>query len=447
MNSQVHIIGAGLAGCEAAWQIAKKGFTVTLYEMRPYHMSPAHVTGHFAELVCSNSFRSDDEDTAIGLLHYEMRKLDSLIMKCADKHRVPAGSALAVDRVAFSQEIEKEISALENITIVREEVIALPEEGLVIIATGPLTSDNFSKTIQNLIGGQEYLAFFDAIAPIVYYDSIDFNIAWKQSRYDKGGGDDYINLPLTKDQYYSFVQELLAGEKGDFREWEENTPYFNGCLPIEVMAERGMETLRYGPMKPVGLTNPHSSEKPYAVVQLRRDNKEGSLYNMVGFQTKLKYKAQKEIFSKIPGLERAEFARFGGMHRNTFIASPTLLDSYLRLCSNLRIRFAGQITGVEGYIESAAIGLLAGLYTAYELRPEGLSGPDLIPPRETALGSLIYHIIAGAEENSFQPMNINFGLFLPLEKSELSSSKLNRKVAYSQRAKSALAKWLQTHKT
>lgn len=411
--SDVHIIGAGLAGSEAAWQLAKRGINVVIHEMRGVKPTPAHVTDKFAELVCSNSFRSDDILNAVGLLHEEMRRMDSLIMSAADNNKVPAGSALAVDRELFSKEVQDRLSSLPNVKIVRQEVTEIPD-GKVIIASGPLTSDKLSSLIKELTG-EEYLAFFDAIAPIVSKDSINFDIAWMQSRYDKGDGDDYINCPLTKDQYYAFVDELIRGEKTEFKEWEKNTPYFNGCLPIEVMAERGPEVLRFGPMKPVGLTNPHSSEKQYAVVQLRQDNKLGTIYNMVGFQTKLRYGDQQRIFRTIPGLENAEFVRLGGLHRNTFIKSPRLLDEQLRLKKQANIRFAGQITGVEGYLESAAIGLLAGIFTAAEVM--GAVAP--IFPKNCALGALLNHITSDANPDSFQPMNINFGLFPELEDKKL----------------------------
>ncbi|AIF81856.1 methylenetetrahydrofolate-tRNA-(uracil-5-)-methyltransferase [endosymbiont of Acanthamoeba sp. UWC8] len=429
----VHIIGAGLAGSEAAWQLSKYGIPVVLHEMRGVKSTPAHSTDKFAELVCSNSFRSDDINNAVGLLHEEMRKLDSLIMKCADQCKVPAGSALAVDREAFAEMVQATLLSRNNIEVRREEVTEIPNDQVVIIASGPLTSDKLSEQIKNITEGEGYLYFFDAIAPIVYKESIDFSKAWFQSRYDKGDGKDYINCPLSREQYYSFIEDLREGEKTEFKEWEKDTPYFNGCLPIEVMAERGKETLRFGPMKPVGLTNPNSEEKPYAVVQLRQDNKLGTLYNIVGFQTKLKWGAQKEVFKKIPGLENAEFARLGGLHRNTFINSPKLLDTKLRLKANHKIRFAGQITGVEGYLESAAIGLAVGLFTYFELN--NLAIPEI--PRDTALGALIGHITQNAESDTFQPMNVNFGLFPPL-----TERVADRKAEYSRRAVNSLAEWI-----
>jgi methylenetetrahydrofolate--tRNA-(uracil-5-)-methyltransferase len=419
----VHVVGAGLAGSEAAWQIARRGVRVILHEMRPVRRTEAHVTDGCAELVCSNSFRSDDATTnAVGLLHEEMRRLDSLIMRAADTNKVPAGGALAVDRHGFSAAVQAALERHPLIELRREEVQGLPpaEWRNAVVATGPLTSPSLAEGIRNLTG-QDSLAFFDAIAPIVYRDSIDMGIAWFQSRYDKvgpGGGDaDYINCPMTREQYEAFVDALLAGEKTSFREWETNTPYFDGCLPVEVMAERGRETLRHGPMKPFGLTNPHNpAVKAYAIVQLRQDNKLGTLYNMVGFQTKLKHAEQVRIFRTIPGLANAEFARLGGLHRNTFLNSPALLDAQLRLRAEPRLRFAGQMTGCEGYVESASVGLMAGLFAAADA-----SGAQVTsPPPTTALGSLLGHITGGHIETidsgprSFQPMNINFGLFPPL---------------------------------
>lgn len=437
MSYPLHIIGGGLAGSEAAWQAAQRGIKVTLHEMRTAtRKTPAHHTDGLAELVCSNSFRSDDHMTsAIGLLHEEMRQCGSLILRCADEHKVPAGGALAMDRDGFSNAVQHALSNHPNIQIIREEVTKLPTEnmGLTIIASGPLTSEAFSNSILEATG-REYLAFFDAIAPIVYADSIDMRIAWFQSRYDKGEGKDYINCPMNKTQYAAFVQALLEGNKTEFHEWEKDTPYFDGCLPIEVMAERGVETLRFGPMKPVGLTNPHSAEKPHAVVQLRQDNKLGTLYNIVGFQTKLKYGAQAEIFRTIPGLENAEFARMGGIHRNTFINSPHLLDRQLRLKSHPHLRFAGQITGVEGYVESAACGLMAGRFAAAEI----LGKRQSPPPDTTALGALLNHITVGAEEATFQPMNVNFGLMPPLDK---HVGKKDRKTAYCTRALADIKEW------
>jgi methylenetetrahydrofolate--tRNA-(uracil-5-)-methyltransferase len=432
MSNKVTIIGGGLAGSEAAWQLAKRGVAVTLHEMRGVKKTEAHITDNLAELVCSNSFRSDDINNAVGLLHYEMRELDSLIMRCADESRIPAGSALAVDRHGFSALVQKNLEEHPLIKIKREEISSFTDD-LTIIASGPLTSDSLSKAILKETG-EEYLAFFDAIAPIVYKDSIDFSKAWFQSRYDKGDGKDYINCPMSQEQYYEFIEGLLSSEKTDFKEWEKNTPYFDGCLPIEVMASRGKETLRFGPMKPVGLTNPNSSEKPYAVVQLRQDNKLGTLYNIVGFQTKIKYGDQQKILKLIPGLENAEFARLGGLHRNTFIKSPILLDNQLRLKSKPNLRFAGQITGVEGYLESAACGLLAGMFAAYE----ALQKDFIMPPRESALGSLLSHITGEANADTFQPMNINYGLFPPL----VSAKKIhNRKEVFSQRAVAAIESW------
>ena len=422
-SRHVHIIGAGLAGSEAAWQVASAGIPVVLHEMRPHRMTEAHRTDGLAELVCSNSFRSDDAaNNAVGLLHAEMRRLGSLIMRAADANQVPAGGALAVDRDGFSALITKALRDHPLIDLRRGEVVGLPPPDWdnVIVATGPLTSASLAEAIRELTD-ENALAFFDAIAPIVHRDSIDMSVAWFQSRYDKTGpggtGADYINCPMTREQYGAFVGALIAGEKTDFKEWESNTPYFDGCLPIEVMAERGPETLRHGPMKPVGLTNPHNPlVKAYAIVQLRQDNKLGTLYNMVGFQTKLKYGAQERIFRMIPGLENAEFARLGGLHRNTFLNSPKLLDAQLRLRVAPRLRFAGQMTGCEGYVESASIGLIAGLYAAADVRGEALASP----PSTSALGSLLGHITGGHIETidngprSFQPMNINFGLFPPL---------------------------------
>ena len=417
----IYVIGGGLAGAEAAWQIARRGVPVRLFEMRPVRSTAAHKTDGLAELVCSNSFRSDDSATnAIGLLHEEMRRLGSLVMRAADANQVPAGGALAVDRDGFSAAITQAIAAHPRIEVRREEIAGLPptDWDSVIIATGPLTSPALAEAIGALTG-EDALAFFDAIAPIVHRDSIDVQVAWFQSRYDKtgpgGSGLDYINCPLTREQYNAFVDALLAGDKVAFHEWEA-TPYFDGCLPIEVMAERGRETLRHGPMKPFGLTNPHSgTTKPYAVVQLRQDNRLGTLFNIVGFQTKLKHGEQTRIFRSIPGLETAEFARLGGLHRNTFLNAPKLLDATLRLNAMPRLRFAGQITGCEGYVESAAVGLLAGRFAAAERLREALSSP----PPTTAHGALLNHITGGHVETidagprSYQPMNINFGLFPP----------------------------------
>jgi methylenetetrahydrofolate--tRNA-(uracil-5-)-methyltransferase len=408
----VHVIGGGLAGSEAAWQLARAGVPVVLHEMRPVRGTEAHQGQGLAELVCSNSFRSDDpQRNAVGLLHAEMRQCGSLILAAADKHRVPAGGALAVDRVGFSDAVEVALAAEKLVEIRREEVAGLPpaEWDEVIIATGPLTSPALAEAIAGLTG-EESLAFFDAIAPIVTRDTIDLEKAWFQSRYDKGDGADYVNCPLERDEYEAFVAALMAGEKTEFHEWEKTTPYFEGCLPVEVMAQRGPETLRFGPMKPVGLRDPKTGRRPYAVVQLRQDNALATLYNMVGFQTKLRHGEQKRIFRMIPGLEGAEFARLGGLHRNTFINSPRLLDGALRLKAMPRLRFAGQITGVEGYVESAAIGLLAGRFAA----AARLGNEQPPPPATTALGALLRHITGGAEAGTFQPMNVNFGLFPPL---------------------------------
>lgn len=431
--SPIHIIGGGLAGSEAAWQAAQMGVPVILHEMRPVRKTEAHQTDGLAELVCSNSFRSDDKDyNAVGVLHEEMRIAGSLIMREGDKTAVPAGGALAVDRDAFSQNVTKALEAHPLITIERGEVNGLPPEewDSVIIATGPLTSPDLAKAIQK-IGGEEQLAFFDAIAPIVYKDSIDFSKAWMQSRYDKEGpagtGSDYINCPLERDEYNNFIEALLTAEKTEFKEWEKNTPYFEGCMPIEVMAARGPQTLRFGPMKPVGLENPHVAEggfkRPWAVVQLRQDNALGTLYNMVGFQTKMKYGAQTEVFKMIPGLENAEFARLGGIHRNTFINSPKLLNSTLQMKAMPRLRFAGQITGCEGYVESAAVGLMVGRFAAQER----LGLAPLLPDDVTAMGAILAHITGGGNVDTFQPMNVNFGLFPPLELSDDEKNSLKPK--------------------
>ncbi|MZR30834.1 methylenetetrahydrofolate--tRNA-(uracil(54)-C(5))-methyltransferase (FADH(2)-oxidizing) TrmFO [Sneathiella litorea] len=433
----VHVIGGGLAGSEATWQLVQAGVPVILHEMRPVRGTDAHLTDGLAELVCSNSFRSDDaENNAVGLLHREMRDMGSLIMESADINRVPAGGALAVDRDGFSAYVQEKIEAHPLVTLERAEVTDLPPADWeqVIIATGPLTSGALAEKI-HIATGADALAFFDAIAPIVYKDSIDFDIAWFQSRYDKGDGSDYINCPMTEAQYREFIQALNEGGKTEFKDWEKNTPYFDGCLPIEVMAERGPETLRFGPMKPVGLTNPNSAEKPYAVVQLRQDNKLGTLYNMVGFQTKLTYGEQKRIFQTIPGLEKAEFARLGGLHRNTFINSPEVLDEQLRLKNHPHIRFAGQITGVEGYVESTAIGLLAGRLAAADIAGSAFA----LPPVTTAMGAILSHITGGADTKSFQPMNVNFGLFPPPEG---RIKKKERKQAYTARAAQDFSGWL-----
>ena len=434
-DHHIHIVGGGLAGSEAAWQLAEAGFRVKLSEMRGGgDATPAHHTDGLAELVCSNSFRSDDaESNAVGLLHQEMRRLGSLILREGDAHRVPAGSALAVDRDGFSAGVTAALSAHPNITIVRERVDTLPDDPA-ILATGPLTAPALAEAIGGATG-TDALAFFDAIAPIVHRDSIDMEIAWFQSRWNKGDGKDYINCPLDKDAYLAFHAALLAGEKTEFRDWEKDTPYFEGCMPIEVMAERGVDTLRYGPMKPVGLDDPRTGRWPYAVVQLRQDNAQGTLWNIVGFQTKLKHAEQVRLFRTIPGLQNAEFARLGGLHRNTFIRSPELLDPTLRLRNRPNIRFAGQITGCEGYIESAAIGLIAGRFAAAEL-----SGATLPPPPvETALGALLGHITGGAEAESYQPMNVNFGLMPPIKG---RTKKADRKKMYTARARAAFDQWL-----
>ena len=459
MTKPIHIIGAGMAGSEAAWQAVNLGVPVILHEMRPQVGTDAHRTGGFAELVCSNSFRSDDsENNAVGLLHWEMRRSGSLIMAMADRHQVPAGGALAVDRDAFSAEVTETLKRHPLVTVAEGEIAGLPpaDWDSVIIATGPLTSPALAQAIRSLTG-EESLAFFDAIAPIVHRETIDMGTAWFQSRYDKvgpgGTGKDYINCPMNKEQYQEFVRALMDGEKTDFKEWEKSTPYFDGCLPIEVMAERGAETLRHGPMKPRGLTNAHKpDEKAYAVVQLRQDNKLGTLYNMVGFQTKLKYADQVKVFRTIPGLETAEFARLGGLHRNTFLNSPRVLDGALRLKAQPRLRFGGQVTGVEGYVESAAMGLMAGRMAAAEV----LGRPFDVPPPTTAHGALINHITGGhiettdGQKSSFQPMNINFGLLPPIEKVKVkdgvrlkhTEQAVERKHAYTARAKAAFEAWL-----
>ena len=436
MAHDVHIIGGGLAGSEAAWQLAEAGLHVRLSEMRGGgDGTPAHETDRLAEMVCSNSFRSDDaENNAVGLLHQEMRALGSLIMAAADNHKVPAGSALAVDRDGFAAEVTSRIAAHPNVEVVRERVDLLPREGHTIVATGPLTAPGLADSISKHTGS-DALAFFDAIAPIVHRDSIDMDICWMAARWDKGGKD-YINCPMTKEQYEAFVAALNEGEKAEFKEWEKDTPYFEGCMPIEVMAARGVDTLRYGPMKGVGLDDPRTGRWPYACVQLRQDNALGTLWNMVGFQTKLKHGDQVRIFRTIPGLEKAEFARLGGIHRNSFIRSPELLDHQLRLKSRPNVRFAGQITGCEGYVESAAVGLLAARFTVAEARGIALCAP----PVETALGALLGHITGGADAETYQPMNINFGLMPPLEGPKIK--KADRKRAYTDRARAALAEWL-----
>jgi methylenetetrahydrofolate--tRNA-(uracil-5-)-methyltransferase len=439
----VTVVGGGLAGAEAAFQLAEAGVPVRLFEMRPVRRTEAHQTERLAELVCSNSFRSDDAmGNAVGLLHEEMRRLGSLVMWAGDKAKLPAGGALAVDRDVFAGLVQERLEAHPLVEIIRQEVTGLPraEDGLAIIATGPLTAPTLAEAIR-AAGGEDALAFFDAIAPIVHKDTIDLEVAWFQSRYDKegpgGGTADYINCPLDEAQYAAFIAALLAAEKTSFKEWESNTPYFEGCLPIEVMAERGPETLRFGPMKPVGLTDPRTGRRPHAVVQLRQDNALGTLYNMVGFQTKLRHGEQVRVFRMIPGLEQAEFARLGGLHRNTFINSPRLLDAELRLKAAPHIRMAGQITGCEGYVESAAVGLVAGRLAAAEAKGDRLP----LPAAETAHGSLIRHITGGADAATFQPMNINFGLFPPLDQ---KVKKNERKRAMALRALAALDEWGRT---
>jgi methylenetetrahydrofolate--tRNA-(uracil-5-)-methyltransferase len=441
MTGSLHIIGGGLAGSEAAWQAAEAGVAVTLHEMRPLRPTPAHQTDGLAELVCSNSFRSDDAlGNAVGLLHEEMRRAGSLVMRAADTRKLPAGGALAVDREGFSAAVSAALQSHPRVTIRRAEITQLPPEnwGSVIVATGPLTAQPLAASIAEA-AGQDHLAFFDAIAPIVHRDSIDFSVAWFQSRYDKpgpgGGTADYINLPMNEAQYRDFVAALLAGDKTDFREWEKSTPYFEACLPIEVMAARGLDTLRFGPMKPVGLCDPRTGTRPHAVVQLRQDNALGSLWNMVGFQTKLRHAEQLRIFRTIPGLAEAQFARLGGLHRNTFLNSPRLLDGQLRLKSRPHLRFAGQVTGVEGYVESAAIGLLAGRFAAGEL----LGQPVSPPPLTTAFGALLGHITGGADADTFQPMNVNFGLFPELPKAGRGK---DRKQALARRALDDVSAWL-----
>lgn len=433
----VHVIGGGLAGSEAAWQLVQRGVPVVIHEMRPDKKTYAHQSADLAELVCSNSLRSDDSDyNAVGLLHEEMRRSGSLVLQIADKHKLPAGGALAVDRENFAREITQTLTSHPLVSVVRKEVTDLPGQdwGNAIIATGPLTSDALAQSIRD-VTGSDSLHFFDAIAPIVERESIDMSKAWMQSRYDKGDGSDYINCAMDKEQYEAFITALLESEKIEFKEWEKNTTYFEGCLPIEVMASRGKETLRYGPMKPVGLTNPHTDKRSYAIVQLRQDNAMGTLWNIVGFQTKMKYGEQERVFRMIPGLENAVFARLGGIHRNTFINSPTLLDHELRLKSHPHLRFAGQVMGVEGYIESASMGLMAGLYAA--CAQTGRTLPP--PPRTTSLGALLAHVTGDAVADSFQPMNVNFSLFPPI--TNVKSGR-DRKLAYTQRAKQDLADWL-----
>lgn len=436
MLEKVIIIGAGLAGSEAAWQLLKRGVRVHMIEMRPTKNTPAHTTDLFGELVCSNSLRSDDnENNAVGLLHQEMRELDSLIMQCADATSVPAGGALAVNRTDFSKMITEKLRSHPLFSFEEKESdLPLDTKIPVIVATGPLTSDKMAAQLQSATESDS-LHFFDAIAPIVYTDSIDMNSAWYQSRYDKGDGTDYLNCPLSKEEYNTFLDALLAGEKVAFKEWEKNTPYFEGCLPVEVMAERGRQTLLFGPMKPVGLSNPHEDgRRPFAVLQLRKENKSGSLMNLVGFQTKLTYPAQKEVFRLIPALKNAEFARFGGIHRNTFVCGPKVLDHRLSLKKYPLIKLAGQVSGCEGYIESASMGLIAGLLTAF---------PDLeLPPDETALGAMLNHVTNG-NPDTFQPMNINFGIFPEINafdgKRKIKGR--DRKKMYTERAKTVLAAW------
>ncbi len=447
MADEVHIIGAGLAGSEAAWQLAERGVKTVIHEMRPSKASPAHKTEYCAELVCSNSLRSDDyEHNAVGLMHEEMRRAGSLIMQCADATKVPAGGALAVDRDGFAETVTRKLKNHPLISFINEEITALPaaEDGSFIIASGPLTSEALIASILKEVNAQA-LNFYDAIAPVVYKESIDFDKAWYQSRYDKGDKFDYINCPLTQEEYYAFVNALLSAEKVEFHDFEKEASYFDGCLPIEIMAERGIETLVFGPMKPVGLTNPHNPEqKPYAVVQLRQDNKEDTLRNMVGFQTKLKYGEQQRIFRMIPGLENAEFARLGGIHRNTFIKSPILLDDYLRLKSRPNLRFAGQITGCEGYIESAAIGLLAGYFAACEAQQV----QPVLPPETTALGAMLKHLRDDTNIDDFQPMNINFGIFPTIQGETTKNGKfrkikgMERKEAYCRRALADIENWI-----
>jgi methylenetetrahydrofolate--tRNA-(uracil-5-)-methyltransferase len=442
MAQTLNIIGGGLAGSEAAWQVAEGGLKVCIHEMRPKVETFAHKTGNLAEMVCSNSFRSDDDEhNAVGLLHWEMRAAGSLIMEMADQNRLPAGGALAVDREAFAEAVTARLKAHPNVEVVYGEIATLPDDGAWIIATGPLTSGALAEAIRTETGA-DALAFFDAIAPIVYTESIDMSVAWEQSRYDKGETEAertaYINCPMTKDQYEAFIDALIAADKTEFHDGE-TAKYFDGCLPIEVMAERGRETLRFGPMKPVGLTNPHDPDnKAYAVVQLRRDNKLGTLYNIVGFQTKMKYGAQTDVFRMIPGLQDASFARLGGIHRNTFLNSPILLDDQMRLKSRPNIRFAGQITGVEGYVESASMGLLAGRLAVAEA--QGSILPKV--PDTTAIGALVTHITGGAEAKTFQPMNVNFGLFPPVDAKGGRRGRKERYKAYTDRAKSDWAQWL-----
>jgi len=445
MTNTLHIIGGGLAGSEAAWQAAERGVKVIIHEMRPIRPTEAHHTDTLAELVCSNSLRSDDaEHNAVGLMHEEMRRCGSLIMKCADENAVPAGGALAVDRDGFALAVQGALENHENVEIVREEITSIPgdEWEHVIIATGPLTSEPLAHAIKALTD-EESLHFFDAIAPIIHKDSIDFSKAWFQSRYDKGDGSDYINLGMDREEYDQFIDNLISGDKMEFKEWEKNTPYFEACLPIEVMAERGRETLAFGPMKPVGLTNHNDPDKKLAgVVQLRQDNKLGTLYNMVGFQTKLRHGEQVRIFKTIPGLENAEFARLGGIHRNTFINSPRLLDKTLKLKNTNNIRFAGQVTGCEGYVESTCVGLMAGRFVADEIN----GTESVCPPDVTAMGGILSHITGGADALTFQPMNINFGLLPPMDVRNERGKRVKgkeKKAAVTARALTALDEWLE----
>lgn len=444
MEPVVQIIGAGLAGCEAAWQLLKRGVKVRLFEMKPQKFSPAHKNSNWAELVCSNSLRSDDsEHNAVGLMHEEMRRFGSLIMEAADQTKVPAGGALAVDRDGFAKLVTEKIKSSPLLEVINQEVTEFPDKDdpLTIIATGPLTSPAFIESIKNMVN-QQSLSFYDAIAPVVYKDSIDFSKAWYQSRYDKGDKYDYINCPMTKEEYYHFVDELLKAEKMPFHDFEE-PHYFDGCLPIEVMAERGADTLLFGPLKPVGLTNPHSSEKPYAIVQLRQDNKEDTLRNIVGFQTKMKYGEQTRIFKMIPGLENAEFARLGGIHRNTFIQSPKLLDEFLRFKAQSNVMFAGQISGCEGYVESANTGMLAGYYASCLIKNQ----TPIIPPRTSATGAMLGHLLDDTAD--YQPMNINFGVFPTIQGEITSNGKFrkikgsDRKEVYCRRALADFAQWLE----
>ena len=440
MPAPVHVVGGGLAGSEAAWQLARRGVPVVLHEMRPVRGTDAHRTDRLAELVCSNSFRSDDAmANAVGLLHEEMRRLGSLVMAMGDRHKLPAGGALAVDRDGFAAGVSEALATEPLVRLVRAEVTVLPsaEEGPAIVATGPLTSPTLADDIRR-VGGEDQLAFFDAIAPIVHRESIDLEIAWFQSRYDKagpgGGGADYINCPLDRERYDAFLAALLAADRAEFRDWERGTPYFEGCLPVEVMAGRGPQTLRFGPMKPVGLSDPRTGRRPHAVVPPRQDNAFGTLYNMVGFQTKLRHAEQVRVFRMIPGLERAEFARLGGLHRNTFVNGPRLLDPTLRMKAAPHVRLAGQLTGCEGYVESAAVGLMAGRFAA----AEAMGQAPVPPPPETAHGALLAHITGGAAADTYQPMNVNFGLFPPPPE---GTSKHERKTVLAHRALTALATW------